>query len=147
MSPSCPSTLQEQQHHSVSNVQIPNLPASGFVSDLLSLQTLAVQPTATNATSHLLRALASAEFSVQLASVQVGVRDLSATTLPNFIHRQGLQRPGLHVEPPRKDFNFSPSTAAPAPPAISVVALAPSRASGFKFFTASSSGFAIKSCK
>ena len=76
MSPSCPSTLQEQQHHSVSNVQIPNLPASGFVSDLLSLprsftfnpigrQTLAVQPTATNATSHLVRALASAEFSVQ----------------------------------------------------------------------------------
>ena len=150
MSPSCPSTLQEQQHHSVSNVQIPNLPASGFVSDLLSLQTLAVQPTATNATSHLLRALASAEVSVQLASVQVGVRDLSATTLPNFIHRKGLQRPApirLHVEPPRKDFNFSPSTAAPAPPAISVVALAPSRASGFKFFTASSSGFAIKSCK
>ena len=54
---------------------------------------------------------------------------------------------GAHVEPPRKDFNFSPSTAAPTPPAISVVALAPSRASGFKFFTASSSGFAIKSCK
>ena len=49
--------------------------------------------------------------------------------------------------PPRKDFNFSPSTAAPTPPAISVVALAPSRASGFKFFTASSSGFASKSCK
>ena len=76
MSPLCPSTLQEQQHHSVSNVQIPKLPASGFVSDLLSLprsftfnpigrQTLAVQPTATNATSHLVRALASAEFSVQ----------------------------------------------------------------------------------
>ena len=92
MSPSCPSTLQEQQHHSVSNVQIPNLPASGFVSDLLSLQTLAVQPTATNATSHLLRALASAEFSVQLASVQVGVHDLSATTLPKFIHRRPEKR-------------------------------------------------------
>ena len=37
MSPLCPSTLQEQQHHSVSNAQIPKLPASGFVSDLLSL--------------------------------------------------------------------------------------------------------------
>ena len=43
------------------------------------------------------------------------------------------QMNGGHVEPPRKDFNFSPSTAAPTPPAISVVALAPSRASGFKF--------------